>query len=78
MSQKKVYLFSPDGKEEGWFMEDETPGGWLRSKPEPEEIDNESEVPAHSGGLTDVDSEPEPEIPPQVADQTQVETESNR
>ncbi len=39
MSQKKVLLYSPDGKEEGWYMEDEAPPGWLRSKPEAEEPD---------------------------------------
>ena len=34
MSQKKVLLYSPDGKEECWFMEDEAPAGWVRHKPE--------------------------------------------
>ena len=34
MSQKKVLLYSPDGKEENWFMEDEAPADWLRHKPQ--------------------------------------------
>lgn len=41
MSQKKVLLYSPDGKEECWFMEDEAPAGWVRHKPE---VEYEGEV----------------------------------
>ena len=33
MSQKKVYLYSPDGKEERWVMEVDAPAGWLKSHP---------------------------------------------
>jgi len=53
MSQKKVYLYSPDGKEEGWFMELEAPAGWLPSPPKELET-SEVEPPEHTGGLTDV------------------------
>lgn len=41
MSQKKVLLYSPDGKEENWFMEDEAPAGWVRHKPQ---VEYEGEV----------------------------------
>jgi len=52
MSQKKVYVFSPDGESEGWYMQNEVPAGWLNSPPEGEQT--EPEVPEHTGGLTDV------------------------
>ena len=49
MSQKKIYVYSPDGEDEGWFMELESPAGWLPSPPggiqeepdEPEESEEE-------------------------------------
>jgi hypothetical protein len=37
MSQKKVLLYSPDGKEEGWYMENEAPAGWSNQPPETEQ-----------------------------------------
>jgi hypothetical protein len=36
MSQKKVLLYSPEGKEE-WFMEDDAPAGWTPTPPVTEE-----------------------------------------
>ena len=77
MSQKKVYLFSPDGKEEGWFMEDDAPAGWVRSKPKPEEGSAPNINPETVKGENEPNNgEPssqevtEHESPPQVADQT--------
>lgn len=40
MSQRKLYLYSPDGKSEGWYMEKEAPAGWLKSAPEAPEFDH--------------------------------------
>lgn len=51
MSQKKLYLFNPDGKEEGWYMEDEAPPGWLRSKPELEEGSAPNPDPNYQGSI---------------------------
>lgn len=70
MSQKKVYLFSPDGKEEGWFMEDETPAGWVRTKPESKEDEGDGAKPdelsdapdngePHSQEIPNIDSTPD-------------------
>lgn len=33
----QVYVYSPDGMDEGWYYENKIPEGWVRQKPEPEE-----------------------------------------
>ena len=44
MSQKKVYLYSPDGTEEGWYMELQAPPGWVSSRPAAEEPEEDEEL----------------------------------
>ena len=56
MSQRKLYLYSPDGKEEGWYMEDKAPAGWLKSDP------NISKVLPGDGDGTLKGSDPDEEL----------------
>ncbi len=33
-TQSQSYCFSPDGKSEGWYFNDQIPEGWLRQNPD--------------------------------------------